>query len=97
MTTTISSVKIVFKSKKSKKCIHVKTDKNGFFKFSIEEPETEYIVIIKKKKYIPIIIESFSLQEKYRDFYLKIILKRMLSVHDKDYDGLSKVISIEKK
>jgi hypothetical protein len=97
MTTSISNVKIIFKSIKSKKCINVRTDEKGYFKFTVEEPEAEYKVIIKKKKYIPINIESFSLKENFKYFYFKVILKRMLSVHDKNYDGFSKVLSIEKK
>ena len=96
LTETISNVKIVFKSIKNNRCIHAKTDINGHFSLLLTEPEPEYRVKIKKKNYIPITIESFLIPKESKGFYLKLILKKMLSLHDENYNGVSKLISIEK-
>jgi hypothetical protein len=95
MTKTITDVKIILKSKKSKKTIKMKTDINGSFTLLFGEFDTEYKVIIKKKNYIPLTIESFSIPRQFSELHIKLMLKKMLSLHDENYEGVSKIISVD--
>lgn len=96
MVETIPNVKVVFKSVNMKKAIRVKSDLNGRFTFLIESPDEEYIIRIKKKGYTPINIEGFLVDEKITKLNFKLLLKKKVYFHDDNYEGSSKVISIDK-
>ena len=94
MTTTISHVKIIFKSESGKRLGCVKTDNKGFFHFTAKKFQKVNEIEFTKKGY-SYLIHKFSTTNKKSQFYIKLMLKKLQSFHDKDYEeGHSKTLSI---
>ena len=72
----------------------IKIKSYGRYEILIEKPKSEYLIEIKKKHYIPIILKIKS--NEINEYHIDVILKKALSVHDRKYEGPSKIISIKK-
>lgn len=86
LTKPMSRVKLILKSDSGNKTY--RTDKNGRFNITTEKNITEFTLEIKKRKYTSIVIKGIS-----DDKSFDVILRKSLSVHDKDYKGTSKLIT----
>ena len=93
LNTFLSNVKINLNSIDSKKR-KFKIKSLEQFNIIIEKPKNTFTVEIKKKHYIPILLKIKPNIE--NEYIIKVILKKALSVHDKGYEGPSKIISIIK-
>jgi hypothetical protein len=83
LTKQISKVKITLKL--GNKTEVYKTDKFG--NFDISTKMEKFTLEIKKKGYI-----SVNMTEILKDMHFDVLMRRAISIHDKDYKGLSKVI-----
>jgi hypothetical protein len=89
----LSNVKINLISGKNRECFKIKS--LGKFEILIDNPKSIYSIEIKKRRYISLIIEDIKIEGETQ-YQIGVILKRALSVHDKKYEGVSKLVSIEK-
>ena len=85
LTKPFHKVKLILKSKKGKKTF--RTDKNGKFNIKTKKGIKKYTLEIKKRGYITVLMTEIT-----RDTTIDVILRKALSVHDKEYEGPSKII-----
>ena len=78
---------------KKKKCFKIKSF--GKYEIVIEKPKSIYSIEIEKKHYIPIVIRDIKFSKKSK-YNIEVILRKSLSVHDEEYEGPSKVVSVKK-
>lgn len=85
LTIPLSKVKLILKSNDSQKVYY--SDKYGNFNISLENRNAEYSLEIKKKDYITVTIDKIS-----KDLKFDVILRKVSSIHDEEYQGTSKLI-----
>ena len=89
----LSDVKIdIISIDKKKTCFKIKSA--GEYVILMNNLKSEYFIEIKKKRFIPIIL---NIKPKVNNEYvIKVILRKAFSIHDKENEGPSKIISIKK-
>ena len=92
----IPKAKLILTSKNHKQTL--KSDKNGSFKLTIENPDTEFTLEIKKKGYCTIVIENifskkhYLRQESKSKIEFDVILRKIAPVGDKGFEGSSEIV-----
>ena len=85
LTKTLSKTKLILKTESGEKTYW--SDKNGKINILTDLKSKKYSLKIKKRGYT-----SISIIEITKDLTFDVILKKQKSLHDKDYEGTSKII-----
>ncbi len=86
----LSKVKLILKSDNYKKTF--RTDKYGKFIIVAENLTDTFSLEIKKKGYMTIIIENISLDKNKSEIKYDVILRRLFSINNIEYEGPSELI-----
>ncbi len=95
MDKSLANVKIKFYASDGRVLGQVKTDTYGKFYFPITNNKKINTIVFKKKGYSSITINPFETTCSKCIYYIKVVLNKNYSIHDENYKGPSKVVSIE--